>query len=305
MSLFEKVLTALSPEQEHAASNGAVNRPRRNLMLGAGAVAIGLANARAADAAGNEAGHAGIDRSCRVSAARLDKLVADAYPLFNKPAILPAFDPKTHGARFDVDLHRLVTYTVNPQSGEKIKVSGLLALPVGASGKLPLVSWQHGTILSFDQVPSNLVLLADPDRQLTDAADSLETLFNVHRFAAQGYAVIAADYVGKGPFRDGRGEAYAVKDVTVRTCVDVLRRCARWASRRRNCSCTAGRKARSTRNGCIRRCASSRGRSPQRPSPARSTTSARHGGSGPARRRLRFRAAYRPIRRFRTGSRSA
>ncbi|UEC01582.1 alpha/beta hydrolase family protein [Burkholderia vietnamiensis] len=222
MSLFEKVLTALSPEQEHAASNGAVNRPRRNLMLGAGAVAIGLANARAADAAGNEAGHAGIDRSCRVSAARLDKLVADAYPLFNKPAILPAFDAKTHGARFDVDLHRLVTYTVNPQSGEKIKVSGLLALPVGASGKLPLVSWQHGTILSFDQVPSNLVLLADPDRQLTDAADSLETLFNVHRFAAQGYAVIAADYVGKGPFRDGRGEAYAVKDVTVRTCVDVL-----------------------------------------------------------------------------------
>ena len=57
---------------------------------------------------------------------------------------------------------------------------------------------------------------------MTDAKDSLETLLNVHRFAGQGYAVIAADYVGKGPFRNGRGEAYAVKDVTVHTCLRML-----------------------------------------------------------------------------------
>jgi hypothetical protein len=111
---------------------------------------------------------------------------------------------------------------VVPETGEKLKISGLLALPVGVTGELPLVSWQHGTLLSFDQVPSNLTLLADPSYELTDAADSLETLFNVQRFAGQGYAVIAADYVGKGPFRDGRGEGYAVKGVSVRTCLDVL-----------------------------------------------------------------------------------
>ncbi|PZR93860.1 MAG: lysophospholipase [Stutzerimonas stutzeri] len=149
-------------------------------------------------------------------------MVAKAYPLFNNPVILPPFDAKTDGARFDVDLHRIVTHTVVPETGEKLKVSGLLALPVGIKGELPLLSWQHGTILSFDQVPSNLTLLADPAYELTDAADSLETLFNVQRFAGQGFAIIAADYVGKGPFRGDRGEGYAVKGVSVQTSVDVL-----------------------------------------------------------------------------------
>jgi hypothetical protein len=188
-------------------------------------MAAGLSDvgANAAQAASeHDVGKSGIDRSCRLSSTRLDALVAKAYPLFNVPAILPPFDAKTHGARFDVDLHRIVAHTVVPETGEKLKVSGLLALPVGVQGEVPLLSWQHGTILSFDQVPSNLTLLADPAYELTDAADSLETLFNVQRFAGQGYAVVAADYVGKGPFRNGRGEGYAVKGVSVRTCIDVL-----------------------------------------------------------------------------------
>ncbi len=200
---------------------------RRALIFGAGAMAAGLtdaapAAARDGDNATPDKAAPGIDRSCRVSAARLDALVATAYPLFNKPVILPAFDSKAQGARFDVDLHRIVTHTVVPETGERLQISGLLALPVGVKGELPLLSWQHGTILSFDQVPSNLTLLADPSYELTDAADSLETLFNVQRFAGQGYAVIAADYVGKGPFRGGRGEAYGVKGVTVQTCLDML-----------------------------------------------------------------------------------
>jgi len=200
-----------------------MNKSRRAFMLGAGALAAGMSGASAAQAAGGRAiARSGIDRSCRVSGQRLDALVAKAFPLFNAPAILPAFDAKKHGARFDVDLHRIVTHTVVPETGERLKVSGLLALPVGIKGELPLLSWQHGTILSFDQVPSNLTLLADSTYELTDAADSLETLFNVQRFAAQGYAVVAADYVGKGPFRNGRAEGYAVKGVSVRTCLDVL-----------------------------------------------------------------------------------
>ncbi|UZE49002.1 lipase family protein [Rhodopseudomonas sp. P2A-2r] len=142
--------------------------------------------------------------------------------LFNKPTVLPSFDAQKDGARFDVDLHRIVTHTVVPETGERLKISGLLAVPAGIKGELPLVSWQHGTILSFDQVPSNLTRLADPAYELTDAADSLETLFDVQRFAGRGYAVIAADYVGKGPFRDGRGEGYAVKGVSVSTCIDIL-----------------------------------------------------------------------------------
>jgi hypothetical protein len=215
----------LSPAPQSPALTDSVDGTRRALLLGAGATAAALCTGAAPAMAAGEGKPrqaAGIDRSCRVSAAQLDAQVAKAYPLFNKPAILPAFDAQKHGARFDVDLHRIVTQTVVPETGERLKVSGLLAVPVGAKGELPLLSWQHGTILSFDQVPSNLIRLDDPAYELTDAADSLETLFNVQRFAAQGYAVVAADYVGKGPFRNGRGEGYGVKGVSVRTCIDML-----------------------------------------------------------------------------------
>ena len=157
-----------------------------------------------------------------VTTARLDAAVQAAFPLFNVGKILPAFDAATQGARNDVALHRITTPMTVPETGEVLEATGLLALPAGATGVLPLLSWQHGTILSFDQVPSNLTKLADQGYTLSDAADSLETLFNLHRFAARGHAVIAADYVGKGPLRDGRGEGYAVKGVTTATCIAML-----------------------------------------------------------------------------------
>ncbi|CAJ0719606.1 hypothetical protein LMG6871_03014 [Ralstonia edaphis] len=215
----------LSPPTTSDNAGGRIDQPRRSFIVQAGLLSAALWGTSAGAVGTRSAARIArsvIDRSCRVSGQRLDDLVAKAYPLFNKPAILPTFDASRDGARFDVDLHRIVTHTVVPETGERLRVSGLLAVPVGVKGELPLVSWQHGTILSFDQVPSNLTLLADPAYELTDAADSLETLFNVHRFAARGYAVVAADYVGKGPFRDGRGEGYAVKGVSTRTCLDIL-----------------------------------------------------------------------------------
>ena len=215
----------LSPPTTSDNAGGRIDQPRRSFIVQAGLLSAALWGTSAGAVGTRSAARIArsvIDRSCRVSGQRLDDLVAKAYPLFNKPAILPTFDASRDGARFDVDLHRIVTHTVVPETGERLRVSGLLAVPVGVKGELPLVSWQHGTILSFDQVPSNLTLLADPAYELTDAADSLETLFNVHRFAARGYAVVAADYVGKGPFREGRGEGYAVKGVSTRTCLDIL-----------------------------------------------------------------------------------
>jgi hypothetical protein len=157
-----------------------------------------------------------------VSAARLDALLAEAFPRFNAPMVLPGFDAARHGARHDVEMHRLITEVTVPETGERLKVTGLLALPLGVNGPIPVLSWQHGTVLSFDQVPSGLLRLADPAYKTSDEKDSLETLLNVHRFAGQGYAVIAADYVGKGPLRNGRGEGYAVKGVTVNTCLAMI-----------------------------------------------------------------------------------
>lgn len=221
--MVSSTVAASSEVKERCEPKDNMDKSRRNFIMAVGAMAAGLSGATAAPPASERnIGRSGIDRSCRVSGQRLDALAAKAFPLFNQPVILPAFDKTKHGARFDVDLHRIVTHTVVPETGEKLKVSGLLALPVGIKGELPLLSWQHGTILSFDQAPSNLTHLADPAYEPTDAADSLETLFNVQRFAGQGYAVVAADYVGKGPFRNGRGEGYAVKGVSVRTCIDVL-----------------------------------------------------------------------------------
>ena len=199
-----------------------INNFRRALMLGAGMLAAGWQSAEAETPAANSTEASIIDRSCRVSSVRLDELVAKAYPSFNNPVILPAFDAKTQGARFSVDLHRIVTATTIPETGERLKISGLLAVPVGAKGNIPLLSWQHGTIFSFGQVPSNLMRLADSSYELTDAADSLETLFNIQRFAGQGYAVIAADYIGHGPFRNGQSEPYLVKGATVSTCLGIL-----------------------------------------------------------------------------------
>lgn len=158
----------------------------------------------------------------RVSKERLDKLAATFYAVFNEGNILPAPFPDKFAARNDVELRRIVTFTRIPETGERVEVSGLLAVPAGARGALPLVSWQHGTILSFDQVPSNLLRLDDQKYELRDNVDSIETLFNIQRFAGNGYAVVAADYVGKGPYRRGRSEAYAVKGATVQCCLDVL-----------------------------------------------------------------------------------
>ena len=184
---------------------------RRDVLAGAAAIA-GLPRAARSET----------PEHCQVTAHRLDTMVAAAFPSFNHPKILPDFDPGRHGARHDVDLRRLTAIAILPETGERVTVSGLLAIPAGARGGLPVVSWQHGTILSFDQVPSRMLRLADPAYSMSDAADSLETLFNVQRFAGQGFAVIAADYVGKGPFRNGRGEAYAVKGPTIAACLAIL-----------------------------------------------------------------------------------
>ncbi|WP_407185499.1 lysophospholipase [Bradyrhizobium centrosematis] len=190
--------------------------------IAAGALAASIAAPRLARSAPLPAAHARPDKPVRVSKQRLDALAAQFYAVFNEHDVLPKDFSDKHAARYDVELRRITTTTHVPETSERVKVSGLVAVPVGVRGALPVLSWQHGTILSFDQVPSNLLRLGDEAYQLRDNVDSLETLFNVQRFAGNGYAVIAADYIGKGPYRNGRGEAYAVKGATARCCLDVL-----------------------------------------------------------------------------------
>jgi hypothetical protein len=208
------------------ASPDQVEVGRRDFLKSAGAAAGSFAISMAAQGpavaipAGSSRAHLG--EPVRVSRERLNALAAKFYATFNEGSILAADFPDKHSARFDVDLRRITTFTRLPETGERVKVSGLLAVPAGKHGPLPVISWQHGTILSFDQVPSNLTRLESVGYELRDNVDSIETLFNIQRFAGNGYAVIAADYVGKGPYRNGRGEAYAVKGATIQCCLDVL-----------------------------------------------------------------------------------
>jgi hypothetical protein len=190
--------------------------------IAAGTLAASMAAPRLAGSAQLRAAHTRPDKPVRVSKQRLNALAAQFYAVFNEHDVLPKDFSEKHAARYDVELRRITTTTRVPETGERVKVSGLVAVPVGVRGALPVLSWQHGTILSFDQVPSNLLRLGDEAYQLHDNIDSLETLFNIQRFAGNGYAVIAADYIGKGPLRNGRGEAYAVKGATVQCCLDVL-----------------------------------------------------------------------------------
>jgi hypothetical protein len=179
-------------------------------------------SAHGALASDAQTSQADLGKPVRVSKERLNALATKFYSVFNEHNILEPISADKHSARYDVELRRITTFTRVPETGERVKVSGLLAVPAGSKGSLPVVSWQHGTILSFDQVPSNLIRLEAESYELRDNVDSIETLFNIQRFAGNGFAVIAADYLGKGPYRNGRDEAYVVKGATVQCCLDIL-----------------------------------------------------------------------------------
>lgn len=220
----EQALPRLTADLVGPGSAALAGRPSRRQLLASAGVGVGAAalSLSASHAVAQPASGASLGPPVRLTKDRLDALAAKFHAVFNEHDILPPFAADKHGARTDVDLRRLTTFTRVPESGERVKVSGLLALPADHKGALPVVSWQHGTILSFDQVPSNLVKLADSNYEPRDNVDSLETLFNIQRLVGNGFALIAADYLGKGPYRQGRGEAYAVKDATVQCCLDVL-----------------------------------------------------------------------------------
>jgi hypothetical protein len=102
-----------------------------------------------------------------------------------------------------VRLHRIVYETVNPFE-LPTTASGLLVLPESSSKALPLVSYQHGTIVRKDETPS--------------AMEGLEALIGV-AFGSSGYAAVVPDYVGLGespglhPFVHAKSEAAAVIDM--------------------------------------------------------------------------------------------
>ena len=103
---------------------------------------------------------------------------------------------------YDVELIKIDYYTIDP-AGNPAEASGLLILPVNATAALPLLSYQHGTILSKLNAPSKL-----------------QGGYEVGLvFGSEGYAVACPDFLGLGdgsklhPYLHAKSEATAVIDM--------------------------------------------------------------------------------------------
>ena len=106
----------------------------------------------------------------------------------NKPLLDSGGDTETNRRRFlcgtGLTAVSLTTQGFKFQLNKKACVSrDRLPLPLRVKGPLPVVSWQHGALLWFDQVPSNLTRRSDPAYVMRYNAEALETLFNGHRLA--------------------------------------------------------------------------------------------------------------------------
>lgn len=135
-------------------------------------------------------------------AARLNAILTQDAPQFF--GVKVAYTPARNGVR----LYRVTYGSVIPERGNRpIVASGLLAVPDGVKGPLPLLSYQHGTVYERQQVPSF------PEQ-------SGETRLMLAQFAGQGYVVIGADYFGLGT--STADEGYLVKESQQQATYDML-----------------------------------------------------------------------------------
>jgi hypothetical protein len=122
-----------------------------------------------------------------------------------------------------VDIYT-VTYetTIPERKNERVLVSGMVALPrVADRSKMPLMSYQHGTVYHKYGVPSYAFQSKSP-WPYDHKPESYEGRYMVALFGGNGYGVIAADYVGFGVDAKN-GEAYMIKGVTSQASVDLYR----------------------------------------------------------------------------------
>jgi hypothetical protein len=168
-----------------------------------------------------------------VTKAELDEVLTTERDAFN-PAMPQNYwrdyqNPDYRQALHDVDVYRVAYRTTIPEQGNRPTVAyGLVAIPKGAAGAIPTVSVQHGTLWLKESGPSQAfswdknseAVVKYGFRQKDFYATGYETRLNVAAFAGQGYAVIAADYVGIG--NSVENDSFVVKASEQRACLDML-----------------------------------------------------------------------------------
>ena len=127
-----------------------------------------------------------------------------------------------------VDLYRVAYRSTIPEQGNRPTIAyGLVAIPSGATGRLPVVSVQHGTLwlkesapsqaFSWDKNSTAVVNYGLTEQELYYYA--YETRLNVAQFAGNGYVVIAADYFGIG--NSIENDSFVVKRSEQQACLDM------------------------------------------------------------------------------------
>lgn len=99
-----------------------------------------------------------------------------------------------------------ITYKTQNWDGSTVTASGLLVIPV-FTGKMPLISYQHGTILSSADAPSN-----------SNSTDFLVGTL----LASLNYIVVAPDYIGYGA-SSATPHPYEHRQTLAQTSLDLMR----------------------------------------------------------------------------------
>ena len=127
-----------------------------------------------------------------------------------------------------VDLYRVAYRSTIPEQGNRPTVAyGLVAIPKGTTGPLPLLSVQHGTLWLKESAPSQAFSWDKNNEspfqyglsQQQLYGTCYETRLNVAQFAGNGYVVIAADYFGIG--NSVENDSFVVKASQQRACFDM------------------------------------------------------------------------------------
>jgi hypothetical protein len=120
---------------------------------------------------------------------------------FYKKKKVPAFIVPV---RYGVDIYKILYKTPN-ENGELVKASGLFFIPQNFKGSMPVISYQHGTIIKKTDAPSNL---------------KGEYIIGLG-LACDGYAVSMPDYLGLG---EGEGRhLYLHAETEASASIDMLR----------------------------------------------------------------------------------
>jgi pimeloyl-ACP methyl ester carboxylesterase len=127
--------------------------------------------------------------------------------LDGSPMPFSAFKGKYPNAANSLTLYKITFQSSIPEKNNApSEQTGLIAIPSVFATGTPMVSYQHGTVFSKTDVPSNI------DR-------SMETKLMLARFGGQGYIVIAPDYAGLGDSKENN--VYYLRQSTEQSCMDM------------------------------------------------------------------------------------